>query len=247
MPLNEKLRKTWKAAGYARGHGSDAVLSPPKKGIKRLYYLTSQEHALSNVVFSRVKVARFTELNDPFELFGHSSGLSNEKAVLKKNKVHLNDNKGVVCFSEDWVDPILWSHYASKHQGIALGFDIADDLVKQVNYQEQRLKKKIKTSSRKLANEITEQLIYTKFKSWSYEREWRMLVDLKLANKEGSLFFNPIDYRCQLVEVILGAMCNLDLKKVRSLVDNQHKNVVSYKARLAFRSFRIIPNGKTVP
>lgn len=246
MNLNEQFRKDWKLAGYTLGHGSDAVLAPPKKGKKRLYYLTSQEHALSNIVFSRVKVARFNELNDPFELLGHSSGLGREKTTLKINKAELNEKNEVICFSEDWVDPVLWSHYASKHQEIALGFDINDDVVRQVDYKEQRLKQKIKSSSNTLSTEIRDQLIVRKFKSWSYERKWRILVDLKLAHKEGNLFFNPINSRCRLVEVILGAMCNLDLKKVRTLVDRQHNDVMTCKARLAYRSYRIIPNGSTV-
>ena len=68
MPLNNHLRALWRERGYPDGMGSAAVVPPPPKGIRRLYHLTSAEYAISNIVFNRLKVARFSDLNDPFEL-----------------------------------------------------------------------------------------------------------------------------------------------------------------------------------
>jgi len=247
VPLDEKLRKQWKSAGYERGHGSDAVLAPPPPGLKRLYYLTGPEHAISNIVFGRVKISRFSELNDPFELLGQNFGQQDIRQLVRAHKSTFNDSQGVICLSEDWVDPVLWSHYASKHKGLALGFDVDSTLVQSVKYSSSRLNNKIARGTKSITKELADLLTYTKYESWGYEREWRMLISLASAEKEGGLYFMPFGSGLKLKEVILGSLCDSDLRKVRVLVDQHHAGVKTYRARLALRSFRIIPNGSTVP
>jgi hypothetical protein len=145
MPLNELLRKEWKAAGYERGHGSDAVLPPAPHGFKRLYYLTASEFALSNIVFGRLKISRFSELNDPFELLAQKFDDKERTKLVRAHKDEFNMNNGIICFSADWTDPVLWSHYAAKHKGVALGFDVAMDLVSEVQYSSSRLKEPLRS------------------------------------------------------------------------------------------------------
>ena len=120
MVLTEKFRPGWKAAGYARGCGSMRAAPPPANGFRRLYYLTGPDHALSNIVFGRIKLSRFADLNDPFELLGANFGHRETRAAVRTHKAEVNDTFGLICLSEDWVDPVLWSHYAAKHRGIAL-------------------------------------------------------------------------------------------------------------------------------
>jgi hypothetical protein len=67
MVLTEKSRAGWKDTGYARGCGSMRAAPPPVSGFKRLYYLTGPDHAVSNIMFGRIKLSRFADLNDPFE------------------------------------------------------------------------------------------------------------------------------------------------------------------------------------
>jgi len=246
MPLDERLRKKWKAAGYARGHGSDAVLPPPATGWRRLYYLTGPDHAISNIVFSRVKISRFSELNDPFELLGQNFGDARMRKLIAEHKNDFNGQKGLICFSEDWTDPVLWSHYAVKHKGLALGFDVEEALVKEVQYSPARLKLKMPKGVTGITPDIATHLTCTKFESWRYEREWRLLCDLTNLKKEGPLYFMPIGGSIKLVEVILGSLCDFNLKKIRSLVDASYSDVMTYRARLAYRSFRIIPKGNSV-
>ena len=246
MPLNDRLRKQWKAAGYERGHGSDAVLPPPPSGFKRLYYFTGPEHAILNIVFGRVKISRFSELNDPFELFGPNFGDAAIRKLIRKHKNEFNDQKGVICFSADWTDPVLWSHYAAKHKGVALGFDVLASLAKEVQYSSARLKLRMPKDAKGITGEIAEVLMCTKFGSWSYEREWRVLRDLTSSENEGGFYFMPFGKNLKLVEVIFGSLCDFTVRKIRDLVDATHKGVMTYQARLAYRSFRIIPKGSSV-
>ena len=246
MGLNERFRKEWKASGYARGNGSDAVVPPPPKGLKRLYYLTGSNHAVSNIVFGRIKVSRISELNDPFELLGTVFSDQHTNDIIREYKAAYNNNNGLICFSEDWTDPVLWSHYADKHCGVALGFDVADSITKQVTYSTLRLKPSDIKKTGTISPSIAEKLVLTKFKSWCYEREWRVIATLEACEKEGTLYFLPLNGTLKLTEVILGPLCTLSLTKVRRMVDKHHEAVASFKARLAFKSFRLFRDGKTV-
>src|SRR4051812_26787530 len=123
MPLNQHLRKQWGEAGYPTNCGSAAVCLPPSKGFSRVYYLTSSEYAISNIAFSRLKIGRFSQLNDPFELFGPQKSQRVVAKVWRNYRDSFDKENGLLCFSSDWIDPVLWSHYGARHQGICLGFD----------------------------------------------------------------------------------------------------------------------------
>jgi hypothetical protein len=174
MGLNDRFRKQWKAAGYLYGNGSAAVVPPPRNGFKRLYYLTGADHAVSNIVFGRIKISRFSELNDPFELLGANFGNKTIRQVVRDHKQDFDNKYGLVCFSEDWVDPVLWSHYAMKHSGVALGFDVDEKIALQVSYQSRRLRENLPKGATSITRSLAKLLICTKFESWAYEREWRI-------------------------------------------------------------------------
>src|SRR3954469_6816556 len=157
--------------------GSAAVVPPPPLGFRRLYHLTTAEYAISNIVFGRLKVATFSTLNDPFELLARSA-LEWRAQALLDNKHVMDQKNGLLCFSEDWTDPVLWTHYAANHRGVCLGFDLKDGFAEKITYQDDRLRDEEFLS--KTDQEVLHLLLYTKFTSWKYEREWRVL--LKLAD-----------------------------------------------------------------
>ena len=55
--------------------------------------------------------------------------------ALQATHTDLTNRYGLVCFSGDWIDPVLWSHYGAKHCGIALGFDLQEANPVEVTYQ----------------------------------------------------------------------------------------------------------------
>jgi hypothetical protein len=63
-------REEWRRLGYQGGMGSSSFLIPPIEDFVRAYYMTSSEFAVSDIGLRRLKVARFSEANDPFELLG---------------------------------------------------------------------------------------------------------------------------------------------------------------------------------
>ena len=48
-------------------------------------------------------------------------------------------NRGVLCFSRGWHNPLLWSHYGDKHRGVCLGFDVPNAHIVHVSYNSSRL------------------------------------------------------------------------------------------------------------
>jgi hypothetical protein len=149
---------------------------------------------------------------------------------------------GVVCFSEDWLDPVLWSHYAAKHAGIALGFDISQRVLLPVTYKKDRME----FPSNPEEDDV-DRFLGTKFESWRYEREHRVAVRLADASVDGGLLFENFGPDVVLREVILGPLCSEDVAIVRAKVDAIHSSVTTFKSRLAQKFFSVVPDETTVP
>jgi len=221
------------------------VVEPPPAphGLKRVFYLTTAHFAVNDVALRRVKIARFSDLNDPFELLGvDRSDLDDRATVLKKTR-EINAQTGLICFSKSWENPVLWGHYAERHAGMCLGFDVRGSQLNDVVYEDslRSVGKDTRTGAPKITNADIEQLKKTKFKDWEYERETRIFVDLSaLANESGKYFF-PFSSEFALREIILGPRCEISIKAVRRLAGSE---IVVRKARLAFRSFKVVVDKK---
>ncbi|RMS85066.1 DUF2971 domain-containing protein [Pseudomonas savastanoi] len=249
MPTHESFRGEWIAAGYKSDMGSAVACHPPSDhSMIRLYYLTSVEHALSNIKKRRVKVSRFSDLNDPFELLGANFKEHKMRKVVRNWKEESHSAMGLLCFAGDWSEPVMWSHYGKKHTGICLGFNVCRSMVQQVSYQDERILAALgpKTIPDELSEELQQQLLCTKSGGWRYEEEHRRFVNLKDASTDGSLHFWPISGDVQLAEVILGPLCKAPIESVRKSVKSHFPTAVVFKARLAFQSFKIVPDARTV-
>ena len=180
------------------------------------YYLTSAAIALNDIALARVKVSRFADLNDPFELLAANIVGTEVRDMFEGLKRYWNDALGMICFSRKWSNPLLWGHYADKHTGIALGFEVPEEDLIQVAYKSRRVRINFEPSTKtyhlKKKGELAE-LLVTKFSDWKYEEEWRMLVKLHLATRESGLYFVDFSERFRLKEVILGPRCELSISK----------------------------------
>lgn len=249
MPMNKALRKKWKNAGYRKNMGSAEVVPPPPQKFIRVYHLTSAAFAINDIALRRLKIARILDLNDPFELMAFSFREKRIRKVVRNFKNAYDSHTGLLCFSADWTDPVLWSHYGAKHRGICLGFDLKRTRAQKIQYEDKRVPIEFdeQEGSRKLDKKLQRLLLQTKFVHWQYEEEHRVFVSLEKAFKEGSLHFFPFDKSLKLAEVILGPQCTLSLDTVRQLTQEHHPRAVTFKARLAFKFFKVVPDGRTVP
>ena len=105
----------------------------------KLYYFTNAEYGLSDLREKHLKIARINQLNDPFEFM--SADLSNDdlRKGIEALKEYHNGIIGLLCFSKNWDNPVQWAHYADKHKGLCLGFDVASSLCIKVDYKDERL------------------------------------------------------------------------------------------------------------
>jgi hypothetical protein len=80
----------------------------------------------------------------------------------------------------------------------------------------------------------------TKYSHWRYEREWRRFVPLEEAQSENGLFFWPFDAHMRLATVIVGALSSVSREETVEELGDLTSEVEVIKARLAFRSFRVV-------
>jgi hypothetical protein len=210
----------------------------------RVYYLTGAQFALSNLALRRIKIARFEDLNDPFELLGVDVGDKEHRAAFRATKEKINESKGLICFSKSWSNPLIWGHYAEKHTGICLGFDVPAKLLAPVIYAKRLLKMEIdpKTRKPKLTEKVVNQLLRTKFFDWKYEDEMRLVVELDDDTVESGKYFYSFSKDLMLREIILGPRCELPIEGVRNIVAEVKSPVVVLKSRIAFTRFEVLEN-----
>ena len=202
----------------------------------RVYHLLAKHWAICDLQRKRLKVARFDELNDPFELLGAELPDREERQRFDQWKTRTVATFGLLCFSRRWRNPVLWSHYADKHRGMCLGFDVPDEYLQKVRYLPRRWKLSDYLSHTQQAGS----LFTTKFKNWAYEKEYRRIVRLDDAESEGPNRYWPFGDDLKLREVIVGPRCNADRAQLRRILGPSVDEVEFKKARLAFRTFTVV-------
>jgi len=206
------------------------------------YYFTTAQYAISDIVFRRVKVSRFMDLNDPFELLGADLGDPKHRQAFRNTKATLDRDRGLICLTRAWSNPVVWGHYADKHRGIALGIDVQDDMLEPVHYRRTPFKVKINMSgpTPKVHQSLVDKMLRTKFADWKYEDELRVFVSLDHDTVESGNHFVSFGPTFALCKVILGPQCELPIGGVRRLLEAYEPAVSVVKARIAFRSFRVV-------
>ena len=234
------------------------------RSLLQLYRYLPDDAAIKTIESSYIRVSHLAHLNDPFELlFGFSDCPSHlEEAVqneLDKFVACLSQDMGIICFSAKVNDPILWSHYADKHKGVA--FEVAAEIVSdgndginfEVNGSEYKKLHKVeydkgrttfpfqeffKLSKTQLHDQM-KSFYKQKSGSWKYEREYRWVVDLEMCKPSGGRFLWPIPHDF-ITRVIIGVRSSLSEKYVRlALKANGFLNTQVVKARLSQATYDV--------
>jgi hypothetical protein len=194
-----------------------------------LYRYLPCDSAIKTIEGGSFRVSRILELNDPFEWIPGLDLVKPEAEDLVKWHMdrflkEMNVNFGILSFSESIHEPVLWSHYADSHRGIAFEVDIITPELHKVKY----------TNERPVINPqwifdqneeprllgIFKKFWYLKSLGWAYEQERRVAIELSKCRTSNGMFFLgiPTDY-LNLKRVILGARCNLGMSYVRRALD----------------------------
>ena len=79
---------------------------------KRVYKFRSAEFGLLNLKERRLKLSTIDDLNDPFDLCSLDITDPAIEYALNAYIEHFRCTTGLLCFSRNWDNLLLWSHYA---------------------------------------------------------------------------------------------------------------------------------------
>jgi hypothetical protein len=208
----------------------------------RAYHFLPAKYAVDDIVNRRIKISRIADLNDPFELLSVSLPDRAARCAFLQTKRDLDAHRGVICFSKNWHNPVLWSHYADKHRGICLGFKIDDALAIHIKYDAKRLVHDLHGSFQAgtLDEAIMLRVLQTKFEDWKYEDEVRVFANLEEQDSATSLYFKDFDSQLALREIIFGARCEETAEFIQTISGSIGKGIRLVQGRLAFRSFKVV-------
>lgn len=207
----------------------------------RVFHYLSAEYALMALRNSRLKVALYENLNDPFELNAADLGDTHMRRSLKSFRDDWAKKNGLCCFSETWRSPLMWSHYADRHKGVALEFDLENEYALPVIYSPNKIPISLDEIKKRggVTEEFSNRLMMTKYSGWKYEREIRICMPLNECIKADGLFFYSFGEELKLKRLIIGPLCNLRVSDVEKVLPTRHSLSV-FKARLGFKTFSIV-------
>jgi hypothetical protein len=205
----------------------------------KLYHYLSSNHALSNINRRRIKISKLDELNDPFELVAANHSEKDQRNILNGWKETMAKKWGILCFSRTWKNPVMWSHYADRHKGMCLGFEVSNEVTMPVKYTKNRLNVDIEELHDRgmLDKRVMDRLLKTKYVDWNYEREVRVYSSIKDKYEQTGLFFYPFDEKLRLAEIIAGPLCEISENEIKKNLSEKDLGVKIVKSRLAFKTF----------
>ena len=165
-----------------------------------------------------------------------------QRHVLESFKDQINASKGLICFSSSWDNPVLWGHYADRHRGVALGFEVADELLLEVTYSNTKFYLPVDTLTNQIKcdEKTLNTFLSTKFVDWKYEKEWRFFSSLDDSIFESGLYFEKFSDKLRLIDVILGVKCELPINEMRSLIKTLGYRAQVNKAKLDDKTYKVL-------
>jgi len=203
----------------------------------KLFHFRDENFGLKSIKERRLKISRIMELNDPFEFLGASLANPEFRKAITSTKKQLSKTTGILCFSKNWKNPVQWSHYANKHKGICMGFEVPDQYPFEVEYKNERLDPGAEIDLHDMYKFLS-----TKFIHWSYEEEWRLFVTLDKNEEENGLYFSDFSEKLELKQVIVGAQSEITRKQLSDALGDLSGNIEVFKARPAFKTFEVVRN-----
>lgn len=215
----------------------------------RLYYMTNAKWAEVILKERRLKLSRFYEANDPFELNLIDSRDPARRKIARMIEKYHNERTGMICFGTVWDNPMMWAHYADKHKGVCLGFEVEDKLVSSVDYTDEKIDAEFgeHLPNHGLSVELLSKILTTKSNAWALEQERRVLAGLKAPDPKNGLYFTDFGSQVELRAVVNGHRCSWTTARVVGLLGQVVAPVRVWKARPAFGRFAMVEQHSVKP
>ena len=145
----------------------------------------------------------------------------------------MKDDTRICCFSKNCDNLLMWSHYANKHTGMCLEFDITKDTMETTKSLFQVRYTNVNQSVNYIRNaeEYLFRLLVTKSLDWAYEQEFRAV-----KTEPGIKNEVPFDI-AMLKSVIFG--CRTTKKDILSIKNILPKGITLKECVLNEYSFKI--------
>ena len=92
--------------------------------------------------------------------------------------------------------------------------------------------------------ESIDQLLFTKFRDRKYEEEWRNWFKFDEREDGHYFYYFGNEKLLELPEVIAGPLCDVTKGEIEIALGSASNHINIVKARLAFKTFRIVRNRK---
>lgn len=193
-------------------------------------YYPLNEYSLDALEKGYFYLSNPKDFNDPFDC-NYNLITENQRNLRDWEYVPLlNDviNKGITCFSEDGVHPLMWGHYTNSYNGFVVKIKPNFNFSTSPNFISAKLLSVIYSNNPKsisqsspIANQY--QLI-VKLDDWKYENEWRLIVD-KDNNELDKLYYDTD----VIEEISLGYKMHHNSKKEHVTLREQLNNIIQMK------------------
>ncbi len=214
----------------------------------RAYKFLDAKYGLDSIEKRRLKQSRVSDLNDPFELRSFDVTNIVFRNTFLQTAKDVDENRGLLCFSANWKNPVIWAHYGDKHKGLCLGFEIPDltsdpqNDTDKVNYVANLLPCPSLADFEKMTDAehtaFSRKALFTKFAHWIYEEEIRVWGHL--GSEENGLHFVPFKEDMRLTEVIIGQRSPLSRVDVENALGSLMSEVKIKRARAAYDKFEMV-------
>lgn len=172
-----------------------------------------------------------------------------DSVVIKLLQTEGIDNeiksRGVSCFSKNYNNMLMWSHYANSHKGICIGFNLLPLYLSVAEYSSERMVLPINYTDKftpmnfyKYGFESIIKWLQTKSNVWSYEEEIRITLNHLNFNRRGKSIVKILP--SSFNSVYLGANMSAENEaELITLLHNGLPDVPVYKIKPAHDSFEL--------
>ena len=124
-------------------------------------------------------------------------------------------------------------HYADKHKGLCLGFEVPTSVLGKINYLDSRL-----PIPSELDEKFMKRILFTKFKHWEYEQEHRIYIELE--EEIDGIYYSEFSDQLKLKKVIVGEQSGVTRAELADALDDLNSDIESFKARPGFKQFEVV-------
>ena len=180
--------------------------------IIKLMECVKDDNSLNKLIeiFGKDKI-NIRDIQDLLNIFKINNNKMNEviektddfqKQIEEELRNSINNAYRICCFTNSYDNVLMWSHYANKHKGICIEYELTkmDSLLISylypVVYSNERIKaklehfnlngEKLEINKEEILNLVFQSLIH-KSSVWDYENEWRIIIPKKILNSDDTI------------------------------------------------------------